>query len=340
MGGGKLGIHNAYAYLVHPGKSVDKPLAIPQVEIELMGKLNDMLHRIFVGADADKDFDITFDGADSQINDFRELIIKFQSTPTLENGRPIAERLQRVTDRRSGIGLLFLLQGAHGLKKQVVVSRFPTDQAVLADLGQGGLAVKFLEQVFIKRLSSYKALLLADENPSAEFWSGRAIDRQAGGLGENISDYWLKDFLKADFSETPALGTRRLAVALKNAIKSHPDIAVKSQIAQASSLAANALYGKSTSVEEFCIHFGFSQNTTQAVKAALPKSSLFGKRFQFDSNEFRIVAPYRSMEMTNGAVLSAPAVEFDDVFKQIKLDNGEVEISTHGIISDQRLARK
>jgi hypothetical protein len=121
-----------------------------------------MLESIFSGSSGPHDFEIMFnpmpDG--TQDNVCRTLLISFQESPSIATGLPIAERLQAVTDNRSGIGLLFLLCGEHGLKKRLIASRFPTDQAVLADTSSGGLNVEFLEQVFIKRLSSYKALLV------------------------------------------------------------------------------------------------------------------------------------------------------------------------------------
>jgi hypothetical protein len=80
-----------------------------------------------------------------------------------------------------------------GLKHRLVVSRFPTDQAVLAEVGSGGLDVEFLEQVFVKSSPPTKLSCLQHKNPASGFWKGMATDRQAGQSGEHISEYWLKD---------------------------------------------------------------------------------------------------------------------------------------------------
>jgi hypothetical protein len=230
------------------------------------------------------------------------------------------------------------MAGDHGLQKRLVVSRFPTDQAVLADLSSDGLNVEFLEQVFIKRLSSYKALLVEHQVPKNGFWKGVATDRQAGQSGEHISEYWLKEFLDADFSETPAAGTRRLARALKDAVKANPSLSVKTEIAHASSLAPAALAGKSLTIDEFCHHFGFSIAARETIKSQLPKPSLFGKKFQFDSSEFKVIAPYRTVEMNTGAILTAPSDSFEKVFRRETIGQ-DVEYTTRGRVSDQRLAR-
>lgn len=306
------------------------------------GKLFDMLNDIFSGDTSSRDFDITFNPAPdgTQDNECRDLMISFQARPTVRSGAKIASRLQDATDGRSGIGLLFLLSGTHGLKQRLVVSRFPTDQAVLAEVGSSGLDVEFLEQVFVKRLSSYKAVMLQHNTPSSGFWKGVATDRQAGQSGEHISEYWLKDFLNADFSETPAAGTRRLATALRQALKANPSLTVKAEIAHASSLAPSALAGKPTSITDFCNHFGLSKAAKETIVARLSKSSLATKSFKFDPKEFKAVAPYRTVEMNTGAILTAPNDEFEDVFSTKTTKDGDVEYTAKGRVSDQRLARR
>lgn len=334
-------ISQAHAFLIHPGKlSILIPVSGKTLNIGT-GKLFDMLNGIFSSEPSSRDFDVMFNsGSDGkQVNACRDLMIKYQNNPNYDNGLAIANRLQKCTDNRSGIGLLFLMSGNHGLNKRLVVSRFPTDQAILAEVDDNGLDVEFLEQVFIKRLSAYKALLLDHQDPSNGYWSGTATDRQAGGAAENISDYWLTEFLEADFAETPAAGTQRLAGALKRAIKSNPNIDVKSEIAAASSLAGNAFAGKTTSIKDFCAHFGFSISTTQSIQSQLSKPSLFDKQFKFDANEFKVAAPLRTVELNTGAILTAPNENFDKVFEKFTSPDGNLRYTTVGKIKDQRISK-
>lgn len=335
-------ISKAFAYLIHPGKSGKEPEPIGSKEISPgPGKLSGMLDGIFAGSTGPHDFEITFNSSSggSKSNPCRDLVIGFQEAPSVKTGLPIAQRLQAATDNRSGIGLLFLLSGEHGLKKRLIASRFPTDQAILADTSSGGLNVEFLEQVFIKRLSSYKALMLEHPTPKAGFWSGIATDRQAGQSGEHISEYWLKEFLDADFSETPAAGTRRLAKALKEAVKSINSVSVKSEIAHASSLAPTALASKNISISEFCDHFGLSAAAREAIQGKLSKPSLYQKKFQFDPAEFKQIAAFRTVEMNSGAILTAPNDSFETVFER-EIVGDEIEYRTRGQVRDQRLARQ
>ena len=330
-----------HAFLIYAGKGDAKASAISGSKLAQSGKLFELLRSIYVADPDRRDFEVTFkptpDG--KQQNDCRDDMVAYATNPTLKNGRAIAKRLQSVTDNRSGIGLLFLMNGTHGLKRRLVVSRFPADQAILAQIAKTGLDLEFLDQVFIRRMAAYKALLLEDQNLMTGFWTGIATDRQAGGDAENISRYWITDFLSADFSETPAAGTRRLAEALKKAIKSNPNIDVKKEIASAATLAKNAFSGKQTSIIQFCEHFGFGVSTQQSVIAQLPKASLADKTFKFDAKEFSSKLPYRTIEMENGAILTAPSGKFNQVFQMTKKDGDVVEYSTKGRVSDERIAR-
>ena len=264
-------------------------------------------------------------------------MLAHQSEATEETGKAIAERLQNATDNRSGMGLLFVMTGQHGPRFRLVVSRFPANAAIMAEVSEDKLDVAYLEQVFIKRMSAYKAILLEDPNPQSNFWRGMATDRQAGGSPENISNYWIDDFLDADFSDTPQAGTRRLAEALRDAVRINPVMSVKSEIAAAASLAATALAGKSTSVEAFCAHFGLSDDASSTIKAQLSKPGLASKTFVFDAKEFRVKIPFRTVEMESGAILTAPSEKFNKVFEMQEGPDGIVEYRTRGRVADQRM---
>lgn len=328
-----------HTFLVHPGKGLTSQPALSGKALTGSGELIDLLANIFHAQPDQRDFEITFRKADdgSKQNDCRDLIVAHQASPTTARAKAIASRLQLFTDNRSGMGLLFVMTGQHGTKYRTVISRFPANQGILAEIDGTGLDVAFLKQVFIKSMSAYKALLLQDTDPPNEYWKGYATDRQAGGSPENISSYWLDDFLAADFSETPKAGTRRLADALKRAVKFHPDQSIKSEIASAATLAPSAMQGKSISIDDFCSHFGLSTDASDAIKTQLSKTSLSSKKFKFDASEFKKVVQYRTVVMESGAMLTAPNSEFDDVFQKDTQPNGQVIYSTKGRVADQRL---
>ena len=151
-------VEHIHTYLVHPGKG----LADAQVggtTVALQGKLFRLLDGIYSKSDEECDIDISFNqNADGrQQNDCRDLFLAYLQGPTLIRGRAIAERLYRTTDKRSGLGLFFLIAGREGKTHKLVISRFPTDSAILAEEDERNLTVEFLERVFMKSATSYKA---------------------------------------------------------------------------------------------------------------------------------------------------------------------------------------
>src|SRR5262249_36937431 len=152
---------------------------------------------------------------------------------------------------------LFLISGREGRNHKIVISRFPTDFAILAEENQEDLTVEFLERVFMKSATSYKAALYQDGSFDPGFWLGRAVDKQINSRVAQVSDYWILDFLDSDFQVTGPQGTRRLGIALRNAAKKAGNVHVKSEIAAAVTLATR-LRGTRTSIREFEGHFGLS----------------------------------------------------------------------------------
>lgn len=332
---------SAHTFLVQPGKNLSTQPDISGRELTGDGELISLLGSIFHANTSSKDFEVTFRKSDdgSQQNVVRDLVIAHQQAQSLESAQAIAARLQETTDKRSGMGLLFVMTGQHATKFRTVLSRFPANEGILAEIQDDGLDVEFLNQVFIRQLSAYKAMLLEDTDPINSYWSGFATDRQAGGAPENISGYWLNEFLNADFSETPKAGTFRLAEALKDAARVTPVLSIKEEIASAVSLAPTALAGQPTSINHFCTHFGLSEHAKALIVSKLKKPSLANKLFNFDSSEFTKRVPYRSVELSNGAIIKAPSSQFNNVISVEPVEDGNLRYSTVGQVSDQKMTK-
>jgi hypothetical protein len=336
-----LSVQHVHTYLVHIGKGKAGPPRIGGTTVALKDKFFDLLNNIYSRSDDECDIDITFslspDG--KQQNPCRDLILDYLRNPTLPNGRMIAERLEKMTDNRSGLGLLFLIGGTEGKERKLVISRFPTDSAILADENQTALTVEFLERVFMKSKYSYKAVSYRGRSLEGDFWSGRATDKQINPSNGDISNYWIVEFLASEFSITPAAGTRRLAVALRDAAKK-ADIEVKTELAAATTLASR-LKGQRLNIDEFEQRFGLSPEACAALRSELKNSKVAQERFQFDSDEFNSVIRYRSVEMSSGGILIGPSGNFDKIFQKEVVDKEKkrVRYSTEGTVVDTRLKK-
>lgn len=189
----------------------------------------------------------------------------------------------------------------------------------------------------MKNAMSYKAALYSGESFSSDFWDGYVVDRQ---LNTN-ANYWIKEFLLSDFKTTPAAGTKRLAEALQKAMKSIINPSAKEEIYAAARLAYN-LDGQSTSVEAFCNQYNFSQEARDAILSNIPIDSLRFDQFFFCVEEFQKRLPYRSIELDNGAVMTAQVRDFETCFIKEELPDteGEYLFKTQGKIINELFRKR
>lgn len=335
-------IEHIHTYLVHPGKAAGAPPQIGGTMVPLEGKLFGLLGDIYAKSDHECDTDISFNqSADGkQQNPCRDLILQYLGGPTIVRGRHIAERLELITTHRSGLGLLFLIAGKEGRDHKIVISRFPADSGILAEENRQALTVEFLERVFMKSATAYKAALYRHSSLTSGFWTGKAVDKQINSRVVQLSNYWIAEFLDSDFRTTAAAGTRRLAIALRDAAKKSANVSVKSEIAAAVTL-ADGLKGRKLSIRDFQDQYGLSDAAKAAIANEIRVPALTDERFQFDLDEFKKQVAYRSVELDTGGMLTAQSNEFDKVFHREVLDETEqkVRYSTEGKVISEKLGK-
>src|SRR5581483_8000584 len=334
-GGGRLSIQHIHTFLVRPAKGGHEKLDIKGTSVPLSGGMFNLLNNIYMKSQEECDIDISFRPASDgqQQNDCRDLVIRHLKQPTLETGRLLAERLSYRTDNRSGLGLLFLIVGKEGDDHRIVISRFPTDNAILVDDETADFTVQFLERVFMKNKSSYKAVLYQDQSLQGGFWTGRAVDKQLNSSSGHLSAYWITEFLASQFATTPAAGSRRLAMALLNAISRSP-LDVKQELIAAATL-ASGLAGSPTSITAFMDQYNLSESAKQAITGGLQNPATAQEQFIFDVSEFRKYVAFKSVELDNGVTITANYEKFASVIKSHNLDDGRMEYSTTGTVVNE-----
>ncbi|NIM42845.1 MAG: hypothetical protein GTN84_15820 [Hydrogenophaga sp.] len=336
-----MAVDTIFSFLTYPRRNrPEEPLA-PGVQIPIANdKLCSMLGGVFNNAGNDCVVPVIFSSDDAQVNPVRDELLALVARPNLRTATPLAARLQLSTSGQSGMGLLFICLGDDGGRRRVVLSRFPADEGIVAERNAAQLTVQFVEQVFLKSAYSYKAATYVATGRADQLWSGHIVDRQINAGSKAVADYWIIDFLKSDFATTAAAGTKRLANAMKDAIASVTSVEVKTQIAAAAQLAGN-LPARTMSISDFCDRFGFAPETKEAVLSKVKPSRLVNERFRFDAGEFASHIKYKQVELDNGAVLTAPADRFEDVFQatQRRGHGAQHTFSTTGLVIDERLKK-
>jgi hypothetical protein len=242
---------------------------------------------------------------------------------------------------RSGLGLFFIVLGCDEKRNnRIYLARFPADNGILAEESETELRIEFLEKVFMKSAHSYKAVVYEGNSVDADFWDGKAVDKQISNNAVAISGYWISEFLQSDFKTTPEIGTRRLATALREAIRKSQDLEIKEELTCAATLARN-LSKQVITIDNFAERMSLSSGAKTAMLELLTKQHFAFAPFRFSTQEFKKHIGFRQLQLNNGALLSAPAGKFDQCFQRTQVQGapGEVEISTRGKIVDESLRK-
>lgn len=317
-------ITHLHSFLVHPGKKIDtkelKPVA--GTALKLSGKLFAMMDEIYGDTDEECKIKVRFIATKKQ-NDARDLVVKYADKPTLSAGNKLAERLQIVTDGSPGLGLLFLIRGTEGGNTKTIVSRFPADVGILAEVRKTGLSVDFLEEVFMKSSKRYKAAVYEDANLATGYWKGKIVDRQIGqGVMRSVSDYWLVDFLESETFTTAVSGSKRLARIFDDAVKKAPNADVRDELISTAKLIPN-LAGNTVSPASVVKHFSLTPESEKQVQSSAKNPELYAEKSRLNRDAFLSVLSFETIELDNGAVLSAPSGQFDEVWTQEMLDESK-----------------
>lgn len=332
-----MSIIKIHSYLVHPEKSVKNPSPIRGTTIPHNGEMFKMLQSIYTNAPKECKYDIAFLPENgSQKNTCRDSIISFIKDQTLETGKQFAIKLQSITTKRSGLGLLFILYGQERGYKRFVLSRFPADNGILAEEDKGSLSVVFIERIFMKNAHAYKSAYYDGESFDADFWKGKAIDKQINS-DITISDYWIKEFLLSDFAVTGERGTRCFALAIREAVNTTKDLSIKEELT-ALSILSKSMNNKVSSISGIVSDLGLSEGAIDSIKKQVNHRQ-YDEHFLFLSEEFDKHIKFKSIELDNGALLTAAADNFNDIFKHIKEKNNMDTFSTTGVIINEKIRK-
>lgn len=335
-------IDSVQSFLVHPSKHAEQQPVISGTQIPHEGRLYEMLSSVFARAPQECNIGIQFlpDGQGRAQNECRSLVVDYTRGPNVTTGRAIAQRLQSITTHRSGLGLLFLMKGRDGDQHIAVISRFPADQGIVAQEHAQQLSVEFIERVFMKSAKAYKSVFYRSDSFERGFWQGHAVDRQITSGPRELSDYWIRDFLSSELLTTGAAGTKRLAVALREAARGAGDLDIKQELVAAATLLRGQA-GQTRSARQFIERVGLSAAAVAVVEKCFAHPTLLDEQFQLDREEFDRHAQYRAVHLDNGALLVAEDATFDGVFhEELVAGDRRIRYTTEGQVVSETLRNR
>lgn len=231
--------------------------------------------------------------------------------------------------------------GQQRATKKFVVSRFPADQGVLAETHGTSLSVQFIERIFLKSATAYKAARYSGSSFDSHFWDGQAVDKQIGNAPHRLANYWIHGFLLSDFAITPAAGTRRLARALADAIKAASTPDIRDELMEVT-VHARRRGGQPVSVRRLASMYHLSDAATSCIIAALPHDGLADETFVFDSDEFKRNTSIRKIDLDTGISVIGPTENFQDHVKRepVKGDRERFRFETTGRVTAEQLRKR
>lgn len=332
---------SAHCILVRPpATDAEEDDQLACTRVQRRESLWTLLSKVFGRAAEECEIEIAFkhsqDG--TQTNPCRSLLTDYIANRREAAGLLLAERLKSVTNRNTGAGLLFLLYGEEGETSRLVLSRFPAGEGIIAEHREGQLHVEFIKRVFTRNERTYKAALYEGKPSPTAFWRGKVIDRQMNDHHSQVAEYWIDGFLASSLKTTSKAGTMRLANALRLVSDTSTSTDVKSEVISAAQLVAR-FRGRVISINQFCEESGFSPHTVEAIRGAVGQTHLLSDGFRLDQEEFQRLVAFRTIELNNGAVLTAATDRFEEVFDQEETAGG-IRFSTEGAVVDDKLRRR
>lgn len=293
-------------------------------------RLFELLSEIFNKAEKECDIQIRFIAqTQDQDNDVREGIINLTNNFDIDNCRPMVRSLSYLTDNKTKEGLLFFVKAVKDDNSRTFIARFPAEVGITITQANGQKHFDVTEDIFLKNSRRYKAVYYDSKD---QYWVGYAVDKQvndSNGKIKEISEYWIKDFLKSELKMNSKRGSRLLAKAIRKTITESDNETIKSELIGITSTIKN-MNNRKGSIKTLLGILNLSDDTKSLVMKQIENPSLNNISFNFDIEEFEHNFNYLVNILDNGAIVIGPAKDFGDIWDKEKVAEGVYKYSTEG----------
>jgi hypothetical protein len=235
-----------------------------------------------------------------------------------ESGKKAAEaakflgcQLSKAMDERSP-ECLFLLAAyveKGSKKRRVALWIFPQDEAFRFTPGQKDNDIELLTEIFSRTSALRKMALFEGKNLATSFLKAKVLDYQTG-RADDVAGFWIRRFLEAGLSITPAAGTKVLADALKRA--SDADLTQQeNQQVHAAALAIHTMPQTHWSLEEVANNF-LAGKAREVFLATAENDATRTSTFELDRAALQRGLSYRNFRLPGDVWVSAPLDQVGD----------------------------
>jgi hypothetical protein len=238
----------------------------------------------------------------------------------------LGTHLSKAMDERSPECLFLLAAYAEKVSKKSRVAFwiFPQDEAFRFTPGQEENDIELLTEIFSRTSALRKMALFEGKNIATNFIQGKVLDYQTG-RADDVAGFWIRRFLEAVLSITPAGGTKVLTDALKRASDADLNPAENQQVHSAA-MAIHTMPQTHWSLEEVANNF-LSGKAREVFLGTAENEATRTSTFELDRAALERGLSFRNFRLPGDVWVSAPLDQVgDDKLVQVEpTDNGDSE---------------
>ena len=204
-------------------------------------------------------------------------------------------------------------------KRRVALWIFPQDEAFRFTPGQEDNDIELLTEIFSRTSALRKMALFEGKNIATNFIKANVLDYQTG-RADDVAGFWIRRFLEAVLSITPAAGTKVLADALKRASDADLSPAENQQVHSAA-LAIHTMPQTHWSLEEVANNF-LSGKAREVFLATAENDATRTSTFELDRPALQRGLSFRNFRLPGDVWVSAPLDQVGDG-KLVQVEPGD-----------------
>jgi hypothetical protein len=332
------GFNITYVFLAYVPPSNGEDVELQTEIIKKTSRTTDYLFKIFDSAINEARIEILFNSDNKKNNGIRDHILsigmKQDNKQKNPHAKKLAEHLHRVTDERSGTGLLAIIQGEKAKTTRIVVSRFKGDEGLYSK--GSTLLIDYISEVFTKKSNHYKLAVYEDILSTASFWKGYAIDKQiSSNTYKQISFFWVENFLHSKTALTPAQGTLQFSKIIKTILSKTSDTAEQEEIISG---IVNLRTKKDVqiSVADFCRTY-LSEKVTNKIKDEMSNDDFYNSVFAIDPQIYSKELGKTVLTLQNGITAFVPSFTYQNHVTETLNNDGTKNVRIEGKLKAKKI---
>jgi hypothetical protein len=333
-------LERSYASVIYPQKRVENPESPATYVLKVDAPFRQAITRATQPVSRRQLSSIVLNMSDDREHPVRDAMLKilFGQTRTPLTGLvSLASRLSEATDGRTHPSLFVTTIEERGDARRLYMYVFPEESSYMLRTSKGEPTEAILEHLTTFVLESHlrKVARFEGKEIKTHFISGEVLDLQIGKGPRSIADYFVTDFLNAEFAINEHKGTTLAAEGLKAAF-AQGDALGKQQIMEAT-MALVADSRRSWSLTKIS-HAYIPEALQPAFLGIAPNTETLGNNFMLNKDLLKGIINYRVFQIEHGVWVSAP---FSAIGKSVTIqEQGKKRVLTaRGVIENEKVQR-